>query len=38
MGLLDKLRPSADEPITLRDDLSAGVNVMLHFVFLGALA
>lgn len=38
MGLLDRLSVTADESMDLRDDLSAGTNVTLHFVFLGGLA
>ncbi|WP_254862090.1 HPP family protein [Halovivax gelatinilyticus] len=38
MGLLEKLSVTADETMDLRDDLSAGINVTLHFVFLGGLA
>lgn len=38
MELLDKLRLSVDESVNLRDDLSAGTNVMLHFLLLGGLA
>ncbi|SEH16551.1 HPP family protein [Natronorubrum sediminis] len=38
MELLEKLRLDAGESINLRDDLSAGTNVLLHFVLLGGLA
>lgn len=38
MGLLDRLSVTASESVDLRDDLSAGINVTLHFVFLGGLA
>lgn len=38
MDLLDRLRGTAEESFDLRDDLSAGANVMLHFLFLGGLA
>lgn len=38
MGLLDELSVTATESMNLRDDISAGFNVLLHFVFLGGLA
>lgn len=38
MGKLDLLRLRTSERINLRDDLSVGVNIFLHFLFLGALA
>lgn len=38
MGLFDRVRDSAGGSIDVRDDLSAGTNVTLHFVLLGALA
>ena len=38
MGWLEKLSITAEESLDLRDDLSAGINVFLHFVFLGGLA
>ncbi|NGM68219.1 HPP family protein [Natronolimnobius sp. AArcel1] len=38
MGLREALQPTSSEQINLRDDLSAGTNVTLHFVLLGGLA
>ncbi|ELZ06251.1 hypothetical protein C482_00475 [Natrialba chahannaoensis JCM 10990] len=38
MGFWDKVRASTEETINVRDDLSAGTNVTLHFLFLGGLA
>lgn len=38
MGLLDRLSVSDNKSMDLRDDVSAGINVTLHFVFLGVLA
>lgn len=36
--MLDELRVTGEESMDLRDDVSAGINVLLHFVFLGGLA
>ena len=38
MGLRETLWPTTSERINLRDDLSAGTNVTLHFILLGGLA
>ncbi|ELZ06742.1 HPP family protein [Natrialba aegyptia] len=38
MGFWSKLRVTTSESINVRDDLSAGTNVTLHFLFLGAIA
>ncbi|MDQ2050094.1 HPP family protein [Natronolimnohabitans sp. A-GB9] len=38
MELLERLRISVDESVDIRDDLSAGINVTLHFILLGGLA
>lgn len=38
MRLWEKLRVTASATVDLRDDISAGINVLLHFVFLGGLA
>lgn len=38
MGFWNKVRATTEETIDVRDDLSAGTNVTLHFLFLGSLA
>lgn len=38
MGFLETVRTRSSASINLRDDVSAGTNVLLHFAFLGVLA
>ena len=38
MSLWEKMSVSPPDSMDLRDDISAGINVLLHFIFLGGLA